>query len=116
MDDQSPEAIVRAFVDHVNGGNLAGIASLLSDDIVFIDASGNVHRRDKSFMAGYLAQFPEYRIHVHGILLSGNGVAIIGQTTGSHVSPQVEANETIVWAAEVRDGLIAEWRIYAESE
>jgi len=47
-------------------------------------------------------------------LQSGDSVAVIGGTTGSHVPPSIEANETLVWTAEVREGLIVEWRIYAD--
>mgnify|MGYP002024668825 CR=1 FL=1 len=53
----SPTEIVRAFIAHVNDGDLQGIASLLSDTIMFIDAPGRVHRGDKNFMAGYLSEF-----------------------------------------------------------
>jgi hypothetical protein len=46
----------------------------------------------------------------------GNGVAIIGKTSGSHVGPEVEEREILVWTAEVQDGLISEWRIYKADE
>jgi len=46
----------------------------------------------------------------------GNGVAIIGKTTGSHVPPEVEENETVLWTAEIRGGLVAEWRIFSDIE
>jgi ketosteroid isomerase-like protein len=110
----SPTEIVRAFIAHVNDGDLRGIASSLPDTIMFIDAPGRVHRGDKNFMAGYLSEFPDYRIHARTILQSGDSVAVIGGTTGSHVPPSIEANETLVWTAEVREGLIVEWRIYAD--
>ena len=48
--------------------------------------------------------------------MSGNAVAIIGKTTGSHVPPEVEEHETVLWTAEIRDGLVAEWRIYSDIE
>jgi ketosteroid isomerase-like protein len=64
----------------------------------------------------YFSAYPKYRIHVHRVLTSGNGVAIIGKTTGSHVSPEVETKETVLWTAETRDGLVAEWRIYSDIE
>ena len=50
------------------------------------------------------------------ILTGGNGVAIVGRTTGSHVPPEVEEKETAFWTAQVRDGLAAERRIYSDIE
>lgn len=43
-------------------------------------------------------------------------MAIIGKTTGSHVPPEVEEKETVLWTAEIRNGLVAEWRIYSDIE
>lgn len=41
-------------------------------------------------------------------------MTIIDKTTGSHVPPEVEAHEAVLWTAEIRDGLVAEWRIYSD--
>jgi len=64
-------------------------------------------------MENYLKAFPKYKIHVQNILQGGGGEAILGSTTGSHVPPEIEKNEILVWTVEVRDGLITEWRIYS---
>lgn len=112
MNDLSPCSVVLRFVGYVNEGNLEGIASLISEDVKFTDILGRVYR-EKEFMAGYLCEFPNYKIHVHHVLQSGNGVAIVGKTTGSHVAPEIEEKETLVWTVEFKDGLISEWRIYS---
>jgi ketosteroid isomerase-like protein len=115
MSGSSPVSIVRQFLGHVNEGDLEGIASLLSDHVKFTDIHGRVYR-EKDFMAEYLSDFPDYRILVHHILQGGQGAAIVGRTAGSHVPAEIEERETLVWTAEVRDGLITEWRIYSEPE
>jgi hypothetical protein len=78
---------------------------MISEDIIFTDILGRIYQ-EKGFMAGYLAEFPNYRIHVHKILQGGKGAAIIGKTTGSHVPPGIE----------IQDGLITKWRIYADDD
>lgn len=113
MSEESPGSIVVRFVEYVNDGDLEGIASLISPDVVFTDVRGRVFQ-EKGFMAAYLAEFPDYKIHVTHVLEGGTGVAIVGRTTGSHVPPEIEKNETLVWTAEVRDRLISEWRIYSD--
>lgn len=115
MSDLSPRSIVLELIGYVNAGDLEGIASLIAEDVVFTDIGGSVYQ-EEGFMAGYLALFPDYQIHVHHALQDGNGVAIIGKTTGSHVAPEIEEKEILVWTAEIRDGLISEWRIYADDE
>jgi hypothetical protein len=67
-------------------------------------------------MERYLENFPNYQIHAHKILQGGNGIAIIGKTSGSHVPPEIEEKETLVWTAEIKDGLIFEWLIYSDEE
>lgn len=108
----SPVSIVQTFVKYVNEGDLSGIASLVSKDLVFVDIQGRIFQ-EKEFMERYLENFPNYKIHAHHILQGGNGVAIIGKTSGSHVSPEIEEKETLVWTAEIKNGLISEWRIYS---
>lgn len=115
MSDISPCSIVRRFVGYINEGNLEGIASLIAQDIKFTDIRGRVFH-EPGFMAGYLAEFPDYKIHARHVLEGGNGAAIVGKTTGSHVPPNIEEKETLVWTAEIRDGMITEWRIYSDKE
>jgi hypothetical protein len=112
MSCSSPASIVRTFVEYVNEGDLEGIASLLSECVEFTDIQGRVYR-EKDFMAEYLSNFPGYQILVHHILQGGKGTAVVGKTKGSHVPRIIEAQEMLVWTAEVRDGLITEWRIYS---
>ena len=45
--------------------------------------------------------------------MSGNDVAILGRTTGSNVSSELEEKETVLWTAKIQDGFIAEWRLYS---
>jgi hypothetical protein len=112
MNDFSPRSIVLQFIELVNQGDLDGMASFVSDDVVFTDILGRVYQ-EKDFMENYLSAFPNYKIHVHYALQGGNGVAIFGKTSGSHVPPEIEEHEWLVWTAEIEDGLISKWRIYS---
>ncbi len=107
------------FVSWINHRDLDGLAELMTDDHTFIDYEGNVERGRELMRqgwAGYFEGWPEYRIEVHHVLTGGDGVAILGKTTGSHVAPEVEEREYVLWTAEVLDGKVAEWRIYATSD
>jgi hypothetical protein len=112
MDASSPVSVTRAFVEYVNQADLEGMASLLAADVKFTDIQGRVYV-EKEFMADYVSNFPGYRILVDHILQGGQGAAIAGRTSGSHVPPEIEEQDTLVWTAEIRDGVITEWRIYS---
>jgi len=109
------KSIVLKFVKVINAGDSEGLIKLQTEDFTLIDMAGDVYRGRDGWQ-GYFSAYPKYKIHVQHVLLSGNCVAIIGKTTGSHVPPEVEAEETVLWTAEIRDDLVAEWRIYSDIE
>ena len=112
MKNDSSLTIVMEFIESVNNGDIDKLNSYISDEIVFTDIQGRVYL-EPGFMENYLKAYPNYRIHVEHVLQGGEGVAVIGSTSGSHVSPEVEENEVLVWTADVKNELIISWRIYS---
>ncbi len=106
-------SIVLEYINCVNAGDSERLAALQTEDFTFVDMAGN-RFVGRDGWESYFTEFPEYRIHVKQILLSGDGVAIIGKTTGSHLDPKIEVLETVLWIAEVRNGLVSFWRIYSD--
>jgi hypothetical protein len=45
---------------------------------------------------GYFLDFPAYKILVEKVARSGNDIAILGKTTGSHIPPEIEEWETYI--------------------
>ncbi len=113
-ENERVKSIVLKFVDCINSGNSRGFMALQTDDFILIDYEGNI-TRGKSGWNDYFTAFPDYRIHVRHLITSGTGVAVLGKTIGSHVAPEVEEKETILWIAEVRNDLISEWRLYSDT-
>lgn len=109
------KSVALKFVEAINAGDPEGLPPLQTEDFTFIDMAGDVERGRQSW-PDYFTSYPEYTIHVQKVLRGGNGVAIIGRTTGSHVPPEVEEKWNILWTAEIRDNLVAEWRIYTDIE
>ena len=112
MKNMSPHTLVTDFIAYVNQGDIDKVNSYISPEIIFTDIQGRVYY-EPEFMENYLRSFPNYKIHINHVLQGGDGVAVIGHTSGSHVSPDIEENEVLIWTAELRDGLITEWRIYS---
>jgi len=105
--DKDPKSVALKFVDVINAGDSEELIKLQIEDFTFIDMAGDFYRGWDGWQC-YFSAYPKYNIHVQHGLTSGNGVAIIGKTTGSHVPPEVQEKETALCAAEIRDGLVAE--------
>jgi ketosteroid isomerase-like protein len=118
MERGTAESVVEAFVACINSRDLEGIAALTAPRYTFTDMEGDVYvfEGDEAVEASwdeYLSAYPDYRISVEHVMRSGDGVAIVGRTTGSHLPAEVERDEVVLWTAELEDGLISEWRIYS---
>jgi uncharacterized protein (TIGR02246 family) len=113
-DVEDPEAVGRAYVERINDADLDGLLELMPDDYAFVDVDGKVERgRDlmRKGWSGYFSELPNYKIHLSQVVPLGDVVVLIGRTTGSQIPPEVEAEETVIWTAWIRDGLVREWRI-----
>jgi hypothetical protein len=107
------KSVILRFVDCINSGNSEGLKALQTEDFTLIDMDGDAFvGRDE--WEDYFRDYPDYKIHVEKILFCGNDVAIIGKTTGSHVDPKVEVLETVLWLADIKNGLVAKWQIYSD--
>jgi hypothetical protein len=107
------KSVALKFVEAINRGDSKALIKLQTEDFTLVDAEGGVFH-GRSGWEDYFSAYPKYKIHVQKILTGGNGVAIIGKTTGSQVPPEIEEKETVLWTAEIRDGLVEEWRLYTD--
>ncbi len=115
MSEPNPKSVTLKFIERINARDPEGLMALQTEDFTFISYSEEVYV-GKDGWHDYFSSYPEYKIHVEKLITSGNGVAVIGHTTGCHVGPAVEERWTILWTAQVRDGLVVQWRIYSDVE
>ena len=107
------KSVALKFVEAINAGDSVALIKLQTEDFTLIDVEGDVYRGRDGWQ-DYFSTYPKYKIHVQHILAGSNGVAIIGKTTGSQIPPEIEEKETVLWTAEIRNGLVAEWRLYTD--
>lgn len=113
------EEMALKFVEKINAQDADGLAKLMTDDFRFLDYEGNIYEgreRMRKGFASYFSSCPKYKIIIEKICQSGNDVAIIGTTTGSHAPPEIEAKWTVIWIAKIENSLVAEWGIYSDIE
>jgi ketosteroid isomerase-like protein len=115
-----PVAAVIGFIDRINRGDIAGLGDLMTQDhrLLLFDETPLVGKdANISAWRGYARMCPEYVIFPHRITERDGLVAVLGHTTGSHLGlpDEVEAEETLIWLAEVRDGALGTWRLVEDS-
>ena len=116
--------IARKFVKAINAHDTDGLTKLMSSDHVFVDSLGN--RAPASAMRsgwqGYFTMVPDYWIKVDQIVSEGDAVILFGSAGGTFVpkgrvmKPENKWETPAVWRALVKEGRVAEWRVYCDNE
>ena len=111
--EENVKSVALKFVEVINAGDSKALIKLQSEDFTLIDTGGDEFC-GRDGWEGYFSAYPKYKIHVNNVLMSGNDVAILGKTTGSHVPSKLEEKETVLWTAKIRDSLVTAWQIYSD--
>jgi ketosteroid isomerase-like protein len=124
MSRKLPVDTVLAFLEQINARNVDGLCALMTEDHVFVDGLGNrMQGREvmRNGWAGYFRMFPDYRVSHTDIFSEGDVVAAFGSAEGTLAVKEELPKENhwsvpAAWRAVVRDGLIAEWQVYADNQ
>jgi ketosteroid isomerase-like protein len=121
----NPVDTVLTFLERINSGDADRVAGMLAENHVFIDALGrSVHGREmmRAGWRGYYGMCPDYRISHRTVFANGNQVAVFGEAGGTVASSDGQLRSEnqwstpAAWLAVVEDGLIREWRVYADNK
>jgi ketosteroid isomerase-like protein len=124
MDRTTPTAVVIEFMDRINAADVSGICDLMTQDHAFVDGLGNRivgRERMRAGWKGYFGLFPDYRISHEEIFEERDIVAIFGSASATYAVNGELPKENhweipAAWKAVVRNGLIAEWRVYCDNQ
>lgn len=120
----SPIEITLQFMDAINRHEADALAALMTDDHVFVDSLGNkVQGREKMKTGwhGYFALCPDYWVTHEAIFGDGNSVAVFGAAGGTiavngKLPPENKWRTPAAWLTIVENGLVKEWRVYADNK
>jgi uncharacterized protein (TIGR02246 family) len=122
--NESPERMARDFVGAINRQDIDELAALMAPEHRFVDSLGKVvegREKMRAAWAAYFKMVPDYRISVDECFCEGRAVVLLGVAEGTY-APDGELNPENRWStpvalrATLADGLIAEWRVYADNE
>jgi ketosteroid isomerase-like protein len=122
--EMTPAEIVLNFFDCVNRRDAGKLADWMTEDHVFIDSLGRAVQGREAMRSGWRAYFtlcPDYWISHKEILADGNVVAVFGKAGGTisadgKLPPENEWRTPAAWLAVVENGLVKEWRVYADNK
>ena len=115
MGDNDLISIALRFNERINARDLTGLGELMTEDHVFIDIPGEVHKGRDMMVPGWFSFFknyPDYRNNFTHVEVKQNLVIMIGFSECSHEPLDGPA----IWTAKIRDGFIAEWRVYDDNK
>ncbi len=113
-------AAVVSFIDGINRGDVAHLASLMTDDhrLQVFDESPLVGKEANiEGWRSYTSSFPTYVIYPHHLVVRNSEVVVLGHTTGSHLGlpDEQESALTLLWRAIVREGRLSVWQLIADT-
>jgi ketosteroid isomerase-like protein len=105
------EAVVLAFNDAINAGDLGALTALMTDDHRFIDPAGAIvegRAACAEAWRGFFAAFPDYRNEFASMTSDDAGVV---EVRGHSTCSVPELVGPARWSAVVRDGRLALWQV-----
>jgi ketosteroid isomerase-like protein len=114
MQDESLFVIVSRFNDYINGADLRGLISMMTDDHTFIDSAGSVVSGKAAAAAAwdsFFKAFPDYRNVFAQYKVDGPVVLVEGHS----ICSDARLDGPGLWQATLREGRIALWRVYEDT-
>lgn len=124
MNQASSADVAMAFVGKINDHDVDGLVALMTPDHVFVDALNTTFRGAEQMRQGwkmYFSLFPDYAIEVTDEFEHGDVVAMFGKAYGTFAVNGKLPRENFwevpaAWRAVVKDGCVAEWRVYCDND
>lgn len=118
------ETVAQAFIRAINRQDVERLGELMSPAHRFIDSHGKVvEGRDKmrESWTAYFRMVPDYAVAIEEFYPSDPVVVMLGLASGTYsrngrLHPENRWQTPVAIRALIEDGLVAEWRVYADDE
>lgn len=108
---------LRQFVAAINRHDIGAITALMTTDHMFVDSVGNRVQGASSMQVGwrsYFAMCSDYWIRTDHVMTEGDVVLAVGEAGGT--IDGVSWRTPAAWKGLVREGKLAEWRVFADNK
>ena len=116
--------IAMEFIKRINSGDAEAICQLMTADHIFQDALGKRFIGRDKMREGWRAYFKtvaDYQVHADEFFQTGERLAIFGTASGTYAGAGDASSDKFwkvpaAWRVLIRDGLVAEWCVYADNQ
>jgi ketosteroid isomerase-like protein len=123
MGNAQPLEVAMDFIKRINAGDVGALCDLITEGHIFQDALGKRFIGRETMRQGWAMYFKtvsNYQVHAEEFFQTDDRLAIFGTASG-RCAVGSSAGESFwevpaAWRAVVQDGLIAEWRVYADNQ
>ena len=123
MGNPQPLEVAMDFIKRINSGDVNALCELMTEGHIFQDAVGKRMIGRETMRQGwtmYLKMVADYQVHAEEFFQTDGRLAIFGTTSGRYTGGGAANNDfwevPAAWLAVVKDGLVAEWRVYADNQ
>jgi ketosteroid isomerase-like protein len=123
MANPQPLEVAMDFIKRINAGNVNALCDLMTEGHIFQDALGKRFIGRETMRQGWTLYFKmvgDYQVHAVEFFQTDDRLAIFGSASGRYAGGGAASNNfwevPAAWRAVVKDGLIAEWRVYADNQ
>jgi ketosteroid isomerase-like protein len=123
MANPQPLEVAMDFIKRINAGNVNALCELMTEGHIFQDALGKRFIGRETMREGWTQYFKmvgDYQVHAEEFFQTVDRLAIFGSASGRYAGGGGTNNNfwevPAAWRAVVKDGLMAEWRVYADNQ
>ncbi len=116
-DTKASAEIFQEFVTTINRHDVSALVALMTTDHVLVDSVGNRAHGTASLESAwrsYFAMCPDYWIRADHAMAESGVVLAAGEAGGT--TNGVAWRTPAAWKAVIRDGKVAEWRVFADNK
>ena len=121
---KEPLEVAMEFINRINAGDVDAICELMTTEHIFQDALGERFIGREKMREGWRRYFEtvaDYKIRAEEFFQTGDRLAIFGSASGVYAGNGGASGDKFwevpaAWRAVIRDGLVAEWRVYADNQ
>ena len=121
---REPLEVAMDFIRRINEGDVDALCELMTSEHIFQDALGKRFIGREKMREGWRSYFKtvtQYQVHADEFFQTGERLAIFGTASGVCAGSSGAAAENFwevpaAWRAVIHDGLVAEWRVYADNQ
>ena len=121
---REPLEVAMDFIKRINSGKVDAICELMAEGHVFQDPLGKRFIGRETMRSGWSSYFKivaNYQIRAEEFFQTDDRLAIFGSASGRYAaqggqSPDGFWEVPAAWRVVIREGLVAEWRVYADNQ